>query len=132
MVKNIFMLYTRTTLAARYGITTTSLKEWYSPAGVIPPRKKGGFFKEIDIEQLDFLCIATRYVKVTKNEYQLNVLPMGGLSEYVLSSHKIPLKDFLLDPKYVNQEDEVVIEVLRRLENDAAYQSSGFTVESAA
>lgn len=128
----IKLLHTRTTLSERYGVTTTAMKAWYSPAGVIPPMKKGGYFKEIDIERLDYFYVATRFCKLTFKEYERNVLPIGGLPEYILSYHKIPLRDFLSDPKYVDQEDEVVSEVLRRLENDAAYQSSGFTVESAA
>lgn len=125
-------LHTRSTLSERYEVSTTALKRWYSPAGVIPPRKKGGFFRERDVESLDYFYLATRFCKLSFTEYESNVLPLGGLAEYVLDAMRISLKDFLLDPDYVNQDDVVVKDILRRLGADDAYQSDGFRVESAA
>ncbi len=125
-------LHTRTTLAKRYGVSTSALKLWYPPAGVIPPRKKGGFFKERDVESLDYFYVATRYRNLSFKEYEHQVLPMGGLAEFLLDANELSLKDFLLNPQYVNQEDAIVQEVLRRIGADDSYQSDGFRVESAA
>ncbi|OKH36517.1 hypothetical protein NIES2101_36915 [Calothrix sp. HK-06] len=126
------VIHTRSSLSQRYGVTTTAMKLWYSPAGVIPPRKKGGYFNHKEVEMLDYFYLATRFCKLTFREYESKVLPMGGLAKYVLYAIEVTLKDFLLNPEYVDQEDVVVKDILRRLENDASYQSSGFRVESAA
>lgn len=125
-------LHTRTSLSKRYGVTTNAIKLWYAPAGVIPPKKKGGYFKERDIESLDYFYVATRYRKLSFKEYASSVLPMGGLSEFILDANKISLKDFLLNPEYTNQDDLIVQDVLRRISTDDTYQSDGFRVEDAA
>ncbi|BDA75928.1 unknown protein (plasmid) [Calothrix sp. PCC 7716] len=126
------VIHTRISLSQRYGVTTNAIKSWYSPAGVIPPRKKGGYFNNEDVERLDFFYLATRFCRLTFKEYENKVLPMGGLANYVLHAIEMSLKDFLLNPEYVDQNNIVVKDILRRLERDAAYQSSGFRARSAA
>ena len=132
MTGSIKRLHTRTSLSKRYGVTTNAIKFWYNPAGVIPPRKKGGFFREKDIESLDYIYVANRYCKLTFREYECNVLPKGGLEEYIMDANKISLKDFLLDPEYTDQDDIVVQDILRRIASDDTYQSDGFRVKDAA
>lgn len=129
---SITRLHTRATLGKRYGVTAGALKRWLSPAGVIPPRRKGGYFQERDVECLDYLYLASRFLRLSFGEYELRVLPMGGLAIYILKANNISLKDFLLAPEYVNQDDAVVKDVLRRINDDDTYQSDGFRVENAA
>lgn len=74
--------------------------------------------------------MANRYCKLTFREYESKVLPKGGLEEYILDANKISLKDFLLDSEYTKQDDIVVRDILRRIENDDTYQSDGFRAEN--
>ncbi len=122
-------IHTRATLAKRYGVSTSALKLWYTPAGVIPPRKRGGFFKDKDVESLDHFYVATRYRKLSFKEYENQILPMGGLAEFIRDANEVSLKEFLLNPEYVNQNDEIVKELLRRIDADDSYQSDGFRIE---
>lgn len=133
-VRYLYRLYTKTELAQRYGITTTALKKWYRFAGIIPPKKKGGYFTNDGVEAADYFYIATKYRRLTHSEYLSDVLPAGGLSEYLLKANLMSLEEFIIRyiPEDPRNNDVVVREILEKIRNNEAYQPDGFSVASVA
>ncbi|KYC34567.1 hypothetical protein WA1_51165 [Scytonema hofmannii PCC 7110] len=133
-VRYLHRLYTKTELARRYGITTTALKKWYRFAGIIPPKKKGGYFTNDSVEAADYFYIATRYRRLTHSEYLTDVLPAGGLNDYLLKANLMSLEEFIFRyiPEETRKNDVVVRDVLERIRGHEAHQSNGFSVASVA
>ena len=57
------VIYTQKTLAQRYGISITALQYWYRFAGIVKPKKRGGYFS------LDAVQVAVIFYEET-NSYK--------------------------------------------------------------
>ncbi|MGB3640713.1 MAG: hypothetical protein WBA39_24525 [Rivularia sp. (in: cyanobacteria)] len=123
------VIYTQKTLSERYGISIAALQHWYPFAGIIKPKKRGGYFALDAVEIADIFYVATKIRRLTHEEYLEKVIPAGGLDKFMQETNGISLYDFLT--KYIPDEERenlIVKAVIRRLERNEAYQrsSSGF------
>ncbi len=77
------VIYTQKTLAERYGISISALQKWYPYAGIVKPRKRGGYFDAATVEIADVFYVATKIRRLTYKEYLQQVIPAGGLDAYL-------------------------------------------------
>lgn len=127
------VIYTQKTLAQRYGISIAALQRWYPFAGIVKPRKRGGYFDSSTVEIADIFYVAIKIRRLTFEEYLEQVIPVGGLDPYLRKVNSITLYDFLT--KFISheeQENEIVQAVIRRIERHEAYKSASTTVTSVA
>ncbi|NJL61503.1 MAG: hypothetical protein HC903_06330 [Methylacidiphilales bacterium] len=123
------VIYTQKTLAERYGISIAALQQWYPYAGIVKPKKRGGYFDAATLEIADIFYVAIRMRRLTFEEYLQEVIPCGGLDTYLQKVNKITLYDFLT--KYISEEEKnnaIAQAVIRRLERHEAYKSASTTV----
>jgi hypothetical protein len=122
------VIYTQKTLAERYGISIAGLQQWYPYAGIVKPKKRGGYFDAATLEIADIFYVAIRMRRLTFEEYLQQVIPVGGLDAYLQKVNKITLYDFLT--KYIpdeEKENEIVQAVIKRIERHEAYKSASTT-----
>lgn len=123
------VIYTQKTLAERYRISIAALQRWYSFAGIVKPKKRGGYFDSSTVEIADIFYVAIKIRRLTFEEYLQQVIPAGGLDPYLQKVNSITLYDFLT--KYISdeeQENEIVQAVIKRIERREAYKSASTTV----
>ncbi|MHC5719627.1 MAG: hypothetical protein ACYTX0_48195, partial [Nostoc sp.] len=77
------VIYTQKTLAERYGISIAALQRWYPYAGIVKPRKRGGYFDATTVEIADVFYVAIKIRRLTCEEYLQQVIPAGGLDAYL-------------------------------------------------
>lgn len=123
------VIYTQKTLAQRYGISITALQYWYRFAGIVKPKKRGGYFSLDAVQIADIFYIATKIRRLTHEEYLEQVIPAGGLDKFIQEVNGISLYEFLTN--HIPEEEKqnpIVKTVIRRIERNEAYQrsSSGF------
>ena len=119
------IIYTQKSLAQRYGITISALQQWYPYAGIVKPKKRGGYFGLDAVQTADFFYVATRIRRLTRYEYLERVIPSGGLDEFMRQTNGLSLYDFLT--KYISEDekqDPIVKSVIRRIEKYEAHQQS--------
>jgi hypothetical protein len=120
------VIYTQKTLAERYGISIAALQRWYPYAGIVKPRKRGGYFDATTVEIADTFYVAIKIRRLTCEEYLQQVIPAGGLDAYLQKVNDVSLYDFLT--KHISDEEKnnpIVQAVIRRIERNEAYQQSG-------
>jgi len=125
------VIYTQKTLAERYGISIAALQQWYPYAGIVKPKKRGGYFDAATLEIADIFYVAIRIRRLTFEEYLQQVIPAGGLDTYLQKVNKITLYDFLT--KHISEEEqanEIVQAVIKRIERHEAYKPASTTVTS--
>ncbi|WP_414620827.1 hypothetical protein [Calothrix sp. CCY 0018] len=123
------VIYTQKSLAQRYGISIAALQYWYPFAGIVKPKKRGGYFALDAVQTADIFYVATKIRRLTHEEYLEKVIPAGGLNKFMMQVNGISLYDFLT--KHIPDEEKenpIVKVVIKRIERDEAYQrsSSGF------
>jgi hypothetical protein len=122
------VIYTQKTLAQRYGISIAALQRWYPFAGIIKPKKRGGYFDGSTVEIADIFYVAVKIRRLTFEEYLQQVIPTGGLDIYLQKVNGMTLYDFLT--KHISEEEranEIVQVVIRRLERHEAYKCASTT-----
>jgi hypothetical protein len=122
------VIYTQKTLAERYGISIAALQQWYPYAGIIKPKKRGGYFDAATLEIADIFYVAIRMRRLTFEEYLQQVIPAGGLDAYLQKVNKITLYDFLT--KYISDEEKnnaIAQAVIKRIERHEAYKCASTT-----
>ena len=127
------VIHTQKTLAERYGISIAALQQWYPYAGIVKPKKRGGYFDAATVEIADIFYVAIRIRRLTFEEYLQEVIPAGGLDAYLQKTNHITLFDFLT--KYISDEEKnnaIVQTIIRRLERHEAYKSASTTATSVA
>jgi hypothetical protein len=127
------VIHTQKTLAERYGISIAALQQWYPYAGIVKPKKRGGYFDAATVEIADIFYVAIRIRRLTFEEYLQEVIPAGGLDAYLQKTNHINLFDFLT--KYISDEEKnnaIVQTIIRRLERHEAYKSASTTTTSVA
>ncbi len=120
------VIYTQKTLAERYGISISALQQWYPYAGIVKPRKRGGYFDAATVEIADVFYVATKVRRLTYKEYLQQVIPAGGLDAYLQKVNNLTLYNFLT--KHISESEKnnpIVQSVIRRIERNEAYQQSG-------
>ncbi|MBD6615324.1 hypothetical protein FNW02_05565 [Komarekiella sp. 'clone 1'] len=120
------VIYTQKTLAERYGISIAALQRWYPYAGIVKPRKRGGYFDATTVEIADIFYVSIKIRRLTCEEYLQQVIPAGGLDAYLQKVNDVSLYDFLT--KHISDEEKnnpIVQAVIRRIERNEAYQQSG-------
>lgn len=123
------VIYTQKTLAERYRISIAALQRWYPFAGIVKPKKRGGYFDASTVEIADIFYVAIKIRRLTFEEYLQQVIPAGGLDPYLQKVNSMTLYDFLT--KYISdgeQENEIVQAVIKRIERHEAYKSVSTTV----
>ena len=124
------VIYTQKTLAQRYGITIVGLQFWYRFAGIVKPKKRGGYFDLSAVEIADLFYVATKIRRLTYEEYLERVIPAGGLDNFMQQTNGMSLYEFLTNhiPEE-EKENSIVKSVVKRIERDETYQrsSSEFT-----
>lgn len=123
------VIYTQKSLSKRYGISITALQRWYPFAGIIKPRKRGGYFALDAVEVADIFYVATKIRRLTHEEYLGEVIPAGGLDKFMQKTNGISLHNFLTE--HISDEEKenpIVKAVIRRIERNEAHKhsSSGF------
>ena len=73
------VIYTQKTLSQRYGISIAALQQWFPYAGIVKPKKRGGYFDAATVEVADIFYVAIRIRRLTFEEYLEQVIPAGGL-----------------------------------------------------
>lgn len=119
------VIYTQKSLAQRYGISIAALQYWYPFAGIVKPKKRGGYFDLNAIETADIFYVATKIRKLTHEEYLEKVIPAGGLNNFMLEVNGMSLYEFLT--KHISEEEKqnsIVKTVIRRIERNEAHQRS--------
>ncbi|BAZ40515.1 hypothetical protein NIES4101_64760 [Calothrix sp. NIES-4101] len=127
------VIHTQKTLAKRYGISIAALQQWYPYAGIVKPKKRGGYFDAATVEIADIFYVAIRIRRLTFEEYLQQVIPVGGLDAYLQKVNKITLYDFLT--KYISpqeRENEIVQAVIRRIDRYEAYKSASYSATNIA
>lgn len=127
------VIYTQKTLAQRYGISITALQRWYRFAGIVKPKKRGGYFDAVTVEIADIFYIAIKIRRLTFEEYLKQVIPTGGLDVYLQKVNNMSLYEFLT--KFISpqeRENEIVQAVIRRIERHEAYKSASTTATNIA
>lgn len=127
------VMYTQKTLAQRYDISIAALQRWYPFAGIVKPRKRGGYFDASTIEIADTFYVAIKIRRLTCEEYLQQVIPAGGLDAFMQKVNGISLYDFLT--KHISNEERenyIVQAVIKRIERNEAYKSASTTVASVA
>jgi hypothetical protein len=127
------VIYTQKTLAERYGISIAALQQWYPYAGIVKPKKRGGYFDAATVEIADIFYVGVRIRRLTFEEYLQQVIPVGGLDAYLQKVNHMTLYDFLT--KHISDEEQnnaIVKTVIRSLERHEAYKSTSTTVTSVA
>jgi hypothetical protein len=125
------VIYTQKTLAERYGISIAGLQQWYPYAGIVKPKKRGGYFDAATLEIADIFYVAIRMRRLTFEEYLQQVIPAGGLDAYLQKVNKITLYDFLT--KYISDEEKnnaIAQAVIKRIERHETYKPASTTVTS--
>jgi len=120
------VIYTQKTLAERYRISIAALQRWYPYAGIVKPRKRGGYFDGTTVEIAGIFYVAIKIRRLTCEEYLQQVIPAGGLDAYLKKVNDVTLYDFL--SKHISNEEKnnpIVQAVIRRIERNEAYQQSG-------
>ncbi|ABA25303.1 conserved hypothetical protein (plasmid) [Trichormus variabilis ATCC 29413] len=108
------------------GISISALQKWYPYAGIVKPRKRGGYFDAATVEIADVFYVATKIRRLTYKEYLQQVIPAGGLDAYLQKVNGLTLYNFLT--KHISDEEKnnpIVQSVIRRIERNEAYQQSG-------
>lgn len=127
------VIYTQKTLAERYGISIAALQRWYPYAGIVKPRKRGGYFDAAVVEIADTFYVAIKVRRLTCDEYLDRVIPAGGLDAYMRHVNGVTLYDFLT--KHISEEEKanlIVQAVIKRIERNEAYKSTSATVAGVA
>ncbi|NMG08768.1 hypothetical protein [Brasilonema sp. UFV-L1] len=127
------VIYTQKTLAERYGISIAALQRWYPYAGIVKPRKRGGYFDAAAVEIADIFYVAIKIRRLTCKEYLQQVIPAGGLDAYLQKVNDLSLYDFLT--KHISNEEKnnlIVQTVIKRIERHEAYKSTSTTVAGVA
>jgi len=125
------VIYTQKTLAERYGISIAALQQWYPFAGIVKPKKRGGYFDASTVEIADIFYVAIKIRRLTFEEYLQQVIPAGGLDCYLQKVNSMTLYDFLT--KHISEEEqanEIVQAVIKRIERHEAYKPASTTVTS--
>ncbi len=119
------VIHTQKSLSKRYGITITALQRWYPFAGIVKPKKRGGYFALDAVEVADIFYVATKIRKLTHEEYLEKVIPAGGLNNFMLEANGMSLYEFLI--KHISSEEKqnsIVKAVIRRIERNEAHKRS--------
>ncbi|MCC5599759.1 hypothetical protein [Nostoc favosum] len=120
------VIYTQKTLAERYGISIAALQRWYPYAGIVKPRKRGGYFDATTVEIADIFYVSIKIRRLTCEEYLQQVIPAGGLDAYLQKVNDVSLYDFLTKHISDEEKDNLIVQaVIRRIERNEAYQQSG-------
>ncbi len=125
------VIYTQKTLSQRYGISIAALQQWFPYAGIVKPKKRGGYFDAAAVEVADIFYVAIRIRRLTFEEYLEQVIPAGGLDAYLRLVNKMTLYDFLT--KHISEAEKnnpIVQTVIRRIERNEAYQSASTAATS--
>ena len=119
------LIFTQKTLAKRYGISIAALQCWYPFAGIVKPKKRGGYFALDAVEVADIFYVATKIRRLTHKEYLEKVIPAGGLDKFMQQINGVSLYEFLTEhiPEE-EKENPIVKAVVRRIERDEAHQYS--------
>ncbi|BAZ40339.1 hypothetical protein NIES4101_63000 [Calothrix sp. NIES-4101] len=127
------IIYTQKTLAQRYGISIAALQRWYPFAGIVKPKKRGGYFDSATVEIADIFYVAIKIRRLTFEEYLKQVIPAGGLDVYLQKVNNMSLYEFLT--KFISpqeRENEIVQAVIRRIERHEAYKSASYSATNIA
>ncbi|NJN10817.1 MAG: hypothetical protein HC815_23630 [Richelia sp. RM1_1_1] len=119
------IIYTQKTLAQRYGISIAALQHWYPFAGIIKPKKRGGYFGLDAVEIADIFYVATKIRRLTHEEYLEKVIPAGGLDNFLKQVNGMSLYEFLQN--HIPEEEKanpIVKTVIRRIERNETHQRS--------
>ncbi|BAZ09593.1 hypothetical protein NIES4071_14020 [Calothrix sp. NIES-4071] len=111
------VMYNQKTLAQRYDISIAALQRWYPFAGIVKPRKRGGYFDASTIEIADTFYVTIKIRRLTCEEYLQQVIPAGGLDAFMQKVNGISLYDFLT--KHISdteRENYIVQAVIKRIE----------------
>ena len=125
MVCDDNVIYTQKSLAQRDGITISALQQWYPYAGIVKPKKRGGYFDLDAVQTADFFYVATKIRRLTRDEDLQRVIPSGGLDEFMRQKNGLSLYDFLT--KHISEDekqDPIVKSVIRRIEKYEAHQQN--------
>ncbi|MBE9212857.1 hypothetical protein IQ247_09150 [Plectonema cf. radiosum LEGE 06105] len=119
------IIYTQKSLSQRYGISIAALQYWYPYAGIVKPKKRGGYFALDAVEIADLFYVATKIRRLTHEEYLEKVIPAGGLDKFMRQTNGLSLYDFLT--KHIPEEEKqnpIVKVVIRRIERNETHQRS--------
>ncbi|MUG91763.1 hypothetical protein F7734_04415 [Scytonema sp. UIC 10036] len=127
------VIYTQKTLAERYGISIAALQRWYPYAGIVKPRKRGGYFDAATVEIADIFYVATKIRRLTCKEYLQQVIPAGGLDAYLQKVNGVTLYDFLTKHIAESEKNNVIVRaVIKRIERNETSKSTSTTVAGVA
>lgn len=119
------VIYTQKSLAERYGISISALQQWYPFAGIVKPKKRGGYFALDAVETADIFYVAIKIRRLTREEYLNKVIPAGGLDKFMREVNGMNLYEFLTKHiPWKEKENLIVKAVIRRIERDETYQRS--------
>ncbi|NJM23180.1 MAG: hypothetical protein HC907_33215 [Richelia sp. SM1_7_0] len=114
------IIYTQKSLSQRYGISIAALQYWYPYAGIVKPKKRGGYFALDAVEIADLFYVATKIRRLTHEEYLEKVIPAGGLDKFMRQTNGLSLYDFLT--KHIPEEEKTKSNckkfVIRRIERN--------------
>ena len=79
------IIYTQKSLSQRYGISIAALQYWYPYAGIVKPKKRGGYFALDAVEIADLFYVATKIRRLTHEEYLEKVIPAGMLEDLLFN-----------------------------------------------
>lgn len=110
-MKYVQKLYTQSVLAQSLEVTTTSIKNWCHFADIKPPKRKA-FFSCLDLELLACFYVANRFLRVTQEDYQKEVISRGGLKVYIREVRRIDLYKFLTEFLTPEEQENVFVKIL--------------------